>query len=342
MTSSNMKVGGIARSRWHVQFEGMLLIPRGRGISTRLNPLTPVFSARHRAGAGSGARSILLPRLFPLLVTCLLVITAVYAGAEPITSLKPTGYVNDFAKVLDAGTAAQIEDLCHQVDEQAKAQIAVVTVHSLDGSDIESYAVSLFKAWGIGGKSSNRGVLILLAVDDHHYRIEVGYGLEPILPDGKVGGFGREAVPFFKQNDYSGGVKLLTQRTAQTIADDSHISLSGAGVEAPPEAPSQPAQHGISFFRIILIVIFVLLMIFTPLGQIFGLLSLFGGGRSLGGGGLGWRRRFWRGRRVWRLWRRQFGRRRRQRELVGRRGCFCAGAKANSGKRWQRVRKGMQ
>ena len=73
--------------------------------------------------------------------------------------------------------------------------MAVVTVISLDGSDIESYASDLFKQWGIGGDLNNRGVLILLSVGDHRYRTEVGYGLEPILPDGKVGGFGREAVP---------------------------------------------------------------------------------------------------------------------------------------------------
>ena len=59
----------------------------------------------------------------------------------------------------------------------------------LDGSDIESYAVNLFHQWSIGAKSTDRGVLILYAIRDRRDRIEVGYGLEPILPDGKVGGF---------------------------------------------------------------------------------------------------------------------------------------------------------
>src|SRR5438105_3293874 len=117
------------------------------------------------------------------------------ALAEPVAQLKPTGYVNDFAHVLDQNTIAQTDEICRQIDEKAHAQIAVVTVRSLDGSDIESYAVDLFHRWGIGSKSTNRGVLILYAIDDHHARIEVGYGLEPILPDGKVGGFQREAIP---------------------------------------------------------------------------------------------------------------------------------------------------
>jgi len=118
--------------------------------------------------------------------------------SEPISQLKPTGYVNDFARVLDASSSEAIRNISEQIDQKAHAQIAIVTIHSLDGADIESYASDLYKAWGIGPKSSNRGVLILLAINDRKRRIEVGYGLEPILPDGKVGGFGREVVPLLQ------------------------------------------------------------------------------------------------------------------------------------------------
>src|SRR5258708_7056531 len=121
-----------------------------------------------------------------------------------------------------------MRNICQQIDQKAKAQIAVVTVHSLDGSDIESYASNLYKAWGIGPKSSNRGVLILLAIDDHKRSIEVGYGLEPILPDGKVGGFGREAIPLLRQNQYGPAVLLITKRVANVIAADAGIQLEGA------------------------------------------------------------------------------------------------------------------
>ena len=82
----------------------------------------------------------------------------IFAKAEPVAQLQPTGYVNDFAHVLDPGTKAQIEDICRQVDEKAQAQIAFVTINTLDGSDIESYAVDLFKKWGIGSKKTDRGV----------------------------------------------------------------------------------------------------------------------------------------------------------------------------------------
>ena len=171
------------------------------------------------------------------LATALLLSLSLLLCAEPVSQLKPTNYVNDFAGVLDPNTVAQLNSICQQVDEKAHAQIAVVTVKTLDGSDIESYAVALFKQWGIGAKATDHGVLILLATQDRRYRIEVGYGLEPILPDGKTGGFGREAVPLLKQNDYNGAVSLLTMRVADVIAKDAGIALTGTATSTTTGTP---------------------------------------------------------------------------------------------------------
>ena len=146
-------------------------------------------------------------------------------ATESIKSLQPTGYLNDFAGITDPASAQEITALAQQVDQKAKAQIAVVTVRSLEGADIESYAVDLFKQWGIGTKSTNRGVLVLLAVDDRRYRTGVGYGLEPILPDGKVGGFWRDAVPLLKQNEYGPTLAQVTRQIAETIAADAGVTL---------------------------------------------------------------------------------------------------------------------
>ncbi|HZR56139.1 MAG TPA: TPM domain-containing protein [Terriglobales bacterium] len=207
--------------------------------------------------------------------------------AEPVSSLKPTDYVNDFAHVLDANTVAQLDDLAKQVDTKAHAQIAVVTINSLDNSDIESYAVDLYKKWGIGSKSTDRGVLILLAPKDHKYRIEVGYGLEPILPDGKVGGFGREAVPMLRQNDFSGAVSLMTSRVAEVIAQDAGIQLTGARPRAPTQYREQPNQK-LSLGSIVIFVIVVLIVLLTPLRSLLFWMLLSGGGRGgWGGGGFG-------------------------------------------------------
>jgi uncharacterized protein len=77
----------------------------------------------------------------------------------------------------------------------------------------------------MGRKGSDRGVLVLLAVDDHKYRIEPGYGLEGILPDGKVGDIGREMVPDLRANDYDGAVTLAVDEVAQVIAADAKVTL---------------------------------------------------------------------------------------------------------------------
>src|SRR5207248_6939760 len=133
-----------------------------------------------------------------------------------------------------------IEDIAQQVDSKAHAQIAVVTVNSLDGRDIESYAADLFKKWGIGSKATDRGVLILYAIQDRRARIEVGYGLEPILPDGKVGSFQREAVPVLRKGDFSGAIALVTGRVAGTIAQDAGVQLTNSQPRAPTEPVGEP------------------------------------------------------------------------------------------------------
>ena len=218
------------------------------------------------------------------------VLSAIGLWAEPVSQLHPSNYVNDFAHVLSDQTVSELNDICLQVDQKAHAQMAVATINSLDGSDIDSYAVDLFQKWGVGSKATNRGVLILLAVKDHRYRIEVGYGLEPILPDGKVGGFGREAVPLLKQGDYNGAVRLMTLRVADVIAKDAGIQLTGA--EQPQEPAYQPSR-GISLSGIVILIIIAIIVFGTPLRGLLWLLlfsNLGGGPRGYRGGfgGGGW------------------------------------------------------
>ena len=181
---------------------------------------------------------------------------------EPVSQLHPSNYVNDFAHVLSSETTSDLNDVCKQLDDKAHAQVAVVTVNSTDGKDVFDYTVSLYQAWGIGSKSTNRGALILFAIKDHKYWTTVGYGLEPILPDGRVGGFGREAVPLLRQSNYDGAVRLVTMRVADVIAHDAGIQLTGAGT--PPPAQEQPG-HGISLGGIVMNIIVVIIVLATPL-----------------------------------------------------------------------------
>ncbi|MEO6119402.1 MAG: TPM domain-containing protein [Terriglobales bacterium] len=241
---------------------------------------------RQTRGVRSAVVAALLARVLVLLLALAL---APAAWAEKVSDLKPTNYVNDFAGAMDAGTVNKLNLLGLEVESKTKAQIAVVTIKSLDGETIEQFAVDLFKAWGVGGKQDNRGVLILLAVSDRKYRLEVGYGLEPILPDGKAGGFGREMVPDLRAGNYGGAVSLVTNRVAQTIAQDAGVEL--LGITAPP--PRKRRNSGIPGWLILLIFIF-----FPVLGSILRALGLmaprrrgywggggFGGG--FGGGGFG-------------------------------------------------------
>jgi|SRR5579863_905695 len=203
--------------------------------------------------------------------------------AEPVSQLRPTNYVNDFAGVLDQNTVTTLNNLCQQVDQNAHAQIAVVTIKSLDGSDIESYAVALYKQWGIGSKATDHGVLILLAAQDRNYRIEVGYGLEPILPDGKVGGFGREAVPLLRQNDYNGAVSLMTSRVADVIAQDAGVQLTGARPSFRTER--QEPNPGMSVAGVIVLIIIGLILLSTRFGRLLLWTLLLSGGRGGGSSG---------------------------------------------------------
>ena len=110
--------------------------------------------------------------------------------AEKVQDLPaPTNYVNDFAGVLSPDTLSSLNALCAQVDRLAHAQIAVVTIKSLEDQPIENFAVALEEKWKVGKKGTDRGLLFLLATGDHKYRFEVGYGLEGILPDGRGWGY---------------------------------------------------------------------------------------------------------------------------------------------------------
>jgi len=223
-----------------------------------------------------------------------LLVLAPAARAEKAADLRPSNYVNDFAGVLDSGTVTRLNALCLEVEQKTKAQIAVVTIRSLDEETVEGFAEALFRQWGIGGKQDNRGVLVLLAVQDRKYRVETGYGVEAILPDGKVGSFGREMVPDLRRADYSAAITLITNRIAQTIADDAGVKLTGATVRPRKKRADIPAW-------LIFLIFVALFGGFPVLGFILQLLGLisgrsyrrhwsgggFGGGWSSGGGDWG-------------------------------------------------------
>jgi uncharacterized protein len=229
---------------------------------------------------------------FPLFILLLAVIPVATVHAEQWQKLNVQGYVNDFAGVLDPTTAERLTGLCTEVDQKAKAQIALVTIKSLDGDAVEDFANHLFQKWGVGSKGTDRGVMVLLATDDHKYWTEVGYGLEPILPDGKVGEFERSMVPLLRQGNYNGAVVQMASQIAEVIAQDSHVSLDSlpqSRAAGPPGREGQGQQLHLTTGQII--VLLIILIVAAPillklLGPLF-LLSLLSGGMGRGGSG-GW------------------------------------------------------
>src|SRR5271170_8205261 len=128
------------------------------------------MSSQHRLANSFG------PRLFLL---CCLTFSAARLSAEQVKNLKPQGYVSDFAGVLSAQDKDKLTALCTEVDQKANAEIAIVTITSLEGNTVEQFTHDLFTAWGVGPKHKDRGVMILVAPTDRKYWTEVGYGLEP-------------------------------------------------------------------------------------------------------------------------------------------------------------------
>jgi len=242
-------------------------------------------------------------RFYPLaLLPCLLAIGACLAAAEDIKSIHPIGYVTDLADVIAPETKTRLESLSSELELKTGAQMAIVTVGSLEGQSVETFAVDLFKQLGIGKQKENRGVLLLVAPHERKYRIEVGYGLEPVINDARTGDAGRGMVPFLRQGDYSNAITSAAWQLANYIADETGVTLS----VQPPVARklSEGRNSGFPVFWIILGLI-VLFRIIGGLSSgrrggsdgsgllwfLLGMLSSGSGGRSGGswggGGGFG-------------------------------------------------------
>jgi uncharacterized protein len=166
-----------------------------------------------------------------------------FSFAEKISDIQPHGYVTDLAGVVEPDTKAKLEALCTEVEQKTGAQIAVVTVNSLEGRTREDYAADLYKHLGVGSKKNNEGVLLLVAPKERQYKIEVGYGLEPIINDARAGDVGRAMVPSLRDRDYSAAILTGTTQIAQLIASDRGVQLTGV-----PSLTRAPAHTGLPWW----------------------------------------------------------------------------------------------
>lgn len=137
-------------------------------------------------------------------------------------------YVNDTANVLNDDTKAYIINTNKKLYEKTGAQIVVVTVNNLEEKSIEEYSTELFRQYGIGSKDKNNGVLLILSIDDRKTRIEVGYGLEGRLTDGKTGRIlDNYAVPSFKENNWNDGIRNTFNAILHEVCEEYNITIDG-------------------------------------------------------------------------------------------------------------------
>jgi uncharacterized protein len=216
-------------------------------------------------------------RLFLLLF--FLVESAVVLAQEGFPTY--AGHVNDFAGVVDVSTKERLERLLRNFEERTAAQIALVTVTTLNDRPIEEYANQLYRAWGIGAKTGaekDKGALLLVALQDRKTRLEVGYGLEGDLPDGLAGEIIRRMRPFLQQQDYSQGLYVGARTLVDTLAHKWNVSLAGIEDRSYAYSPRPSGNHLSVLWWVVLLV--VLLIVFGNRNR--------GGGRRAGGPGSYW------------------------------------------------------
>lgn len=194
---------------------------------------------------------------------------------------KAYNYVNDFSNVIDDNVEKELNDISKNIKEKTGAEISVAVVESLDGKSVEEFSNELFRNWAIGDKEKNNGVLLLVSTGDRKIRIEVGYGLEGALNDGKTGAILDEfVVPYLKKDDYSQGVRNGYLAISQEVAKEYGLENITA-----PEAPQKKksTDPGILVFIIVIIIVNILFGRGGRGGRGGGI--YFGGGRGSGGGG---------------------------------------------------------
>ncbi|WHH59969.1 TPM domain-containing protein [Petroclostridium sp. X23] len=230
-----------------------------------------------------------------LLVVVLLILSIfTVANAQPVIP-SPTGYFfNDFAGVTSGEVRREIENTARELEEKTGAQIVVVIPQSLEEMAIDDYAYELFKAWKIGQKNKDNGVLLIVAPNERKSRIEVGRGLEGRLPDGKTGRIQDEhLLPFVKESNYDTGIKNTFITLANEVAAEYDVTLTGVQMNQP-QGYRSTSKGGSKAIIIILAALVILDLIFNR-GSITGFIiemllwnALLGGRRGgSGDGGFG-------------------------------------------------------
>jgi uncharacterized protein len=232
------------------------------------------------------------PRLLAAAVLALLLAAAFPATAvSPPVPATPPDYVVDLAGIVDDASEARLNALLRDLERQTTAQVLVLTLRSLEGESLEAFSLDVaHNRWKLGQKGKDNGVLITLAVQDRRYRIEVGYGLEAVLPDSAVGSIGREVlVPAFRAGDYGGGLAAAAAAIAERVAADAGVRLEGLPAADVAQRRPAPQVRELTLPQKVIgtVIAILLLILFIRHPELFIMLLLSGGRRGGGWGGGG-------------------------------------------------------
>ncbi len=229
------------------------------------------------------AKSSLQILLFVIVWQAFVINSPAQTNVSPLPA--PTGFVNDYANVIDEATQQRLETLLTNLKQRADIEFAVVTVPTTGDTPAFDYTLNVARGWKIGpGGEGSKGLILLVAVNDRTYQIQPSRNLEGDLPDGVVGAIGRQMRDPFRQGKYGDGIELAVGTLVATLAEKRGFSLEGLdrNLAYRGDAPRQVSSRGggLSFGTccLIIVVIFILMMIFGRGGK---------GGRRGGGGGFG-------------------------------------------------------
>lgn len=206
---------------------------------------------------------------------------------------KYRGYVNDYAGIITSTEENKLNALILDLKSKTGAEIAVVTLNSLDGYPVEDVALAIGRTWGVGQKDKNTGAVILVAPNDRKMRIEIGYGLEGYITDAHAGRIRDEyMLPYFKQGQYEKGTVYGTLAVINVLSNAYGVEISGNySLPAPVRQEPDPIDNIITFIFIIIVISQFFGgrrgMLFIPYGGFGGSRGFSGGGGGFGGFGGG-------------------------------------------------------
>jgi len=210
-----------------------------------------------------------LPQKLNLLLAAVTVIVAAFTafGQEGSPLPPPTGFVNDYAGVIDTATKQQLETKLKSLKETTNpsVEIAVAVVKTTGGRDIFDYSLAVARGWKIGSKDDdNPSALLFVAIDDRKYFTQVSRDLEDELPDGLVGSLQRQyLVPEFKKGNYGKGISDTIDAYIDTIRNKGNAPVNANTAQRPSRGTTGSGGGFFSLFCCGIIIFVILLIIFT-------------------------------------------------------------------------------